>query len=241
MRTVRWLVLIGAASAVGQGWPTDWAGAPVRNVVTGTGDPNLDIAAVQAAVDQGGQVLLRGHFSFDRPPAKSTPPLSFFPRMANVVVSKEVAISGASDFRGGMARVDGGTWPFAVEAPRARVTIRGLRFVRPKAGAIQVNAVSGLTIADCRIEGIDPVANPDMKGVRVGMGIGISTNPIPPTPEQPGQPENVSGILSIANNSIDVAGGAAGDDTIGVLIFAVGTAGNRAVDVFLTGNGIRNV
>jgi hypothetical protein len=37
-------------------------------VVIGTGDPNLDVPAVQAAVDQGGSVALMGHFSFDRPP-----------------------------------------------------------------------------------------------------------------------------------------------------------------------------
>ena len=37
-------------------------------VVTGTGDPNLDVPAVQIAVDQGGTVVLMGRFSFDRPP-----------------------------------------------------------------------------------------------------------------------------------------------------------------------------
>src|ERR1700737_1876693 len=40
------------------------------NVVVGTGDPNIDVPAVQAAVDQGGRVVLMGHFSFDRPPTK---------------------------------------------------------------------------------------------------------------------------------------------------------------------------
>jgi len=33
-------------------------------VVTGTGDPTVDIRAVQAPVDQGGQVFLKGRFSF---------------------------------------------------------------------------------------------------------------------------------------------------------------------------------
>jgi hypothetical protein len=37
-------------------------------VVVGTVNPNLDVPAVQAAVDQGGQVILKGHFSFDTPP-----------------------------------------------------------------------------------------------------------------------------------------------------------------------------
>jgi hypothetical protein len=36
--------------------------------LTGTGDPDVDVPAVQAAVDQGGSVVLVGHFSFDRSP-----------------------------------------------------------------------------------------------------------------------------------------------------------------------------
>jgi hypothetical protein len=35
--------------------------------VVGTGDPKVDIPAVQAAVARGGQVVLKGHFSFDAP------------------------------------------------------------------------------------------------------------------------------------------------------------------------------
>ncbi len=199
------MILMAAACAAGS----------VRTVVTGTGDSSRDVALVQAAVDQGGQVVLRGHFSFDRTPAQPLPPAAMFPRMAMVLVTKEVVISGIHDSGGGMTTIDGGTWPFAVEAPGVPVAIQSLRFVRPKAGAIQVNAVSGLTIADCRIEGVEPVANPDLRGVRVGMGIGVSTLRIHPTLAEPGQPENISGILSIINNDIDAAGAASGDDTVG--------------------------
>ncbi len=238
MRIVGLLVLIGAAAP---GWAADGAGALPRSVVAGTGDPNLDVAAVQAAVDRGGQVLLQGHFSFDQPPTRSTPPQAFFPRMASVVVSKEVVISGTRDQRGEMTSIDRGTWPFAVEALGSHVTIQGLRFVRPKGGAIQVNAVSGLEIADCRVEGVEPIQNQDLRGVRVGMGIGISTTPLPPTPAEPGQPGNISGILSIVNNYIDAAGGTASDDTLGVLIFSVGKPPDREVDVYVSGNHISNV
>ena len=41
-----------------------------QTVVVGTGDPDIDIAAVQAAVDRGGAVALRGRFSFDNPPTR---------------------------------------------------------------------------------------------------------------------------------------------------------------------------
>ena len=38
--------------------------------IRGTGNPEIEVPAVQAAVDHGGQVVLMGHFSFDRPPTK---------------------------------------------------------------------------------------------------------------------------------------------------------------------------
>jgi hypothetical protein len=41
-------------------------------VVVGTGNPDIDVPAVQAAVDQGGNVILKGHFSFNRPPTVPT-------------------------------------------------------------------------------------------------------------------------------------------------------------------------
>jgi hypothetical protein len=76
---------------------------------------------------------------------------------------------------------------------------------------------------------------------RVGMGIGVSTIAKPPTPTEPGKPENVSGFLFIVNNSIDVAGGTASDETLGVLIFSVGQSPDREVDVYVSGNRISNV
>jgi hypothetical protein len=158
-----------------------------------------------------------------------------------VLVSKAVEISGIREARGEMTTIDRGTWPFVVEAPGARVTIQGLRFVRPKAGAIQVNVVSGLVIADCRIEGLEPLPNPDMRGSPVGMGIGISTTPKPPSPSAPGRPEDVSGILSIVNNHIDAIGGTSNDLTLGILIFSVGKLPGQAVELYVSGNRINNV
>src|SRR5262252_4069430 len=72
------------------------ASAGAQTVVVGTGDPDIDVPAVQHAVDQGGEVILKGHFSFDRPPTVPTP----FNEPAMVLVSKAVAISGAQGERG---------------------------------------------------------------------------------------------------------------------------------------------
>jgi hypothetical protein len=58
-------------------------------------------------------------------------------------------------------------------------------------------------------------------------------------PTNPGKPENISGTLLIANNDIDVAGGTALDNTIGVLVFSVGVPGAE-VEAYVSRNRIRN-
>jgi hypothetical protein len=201
-------------------------------VVAGTADPNIDVPAVQAAVNQGGEVILKGHFSFDRPPTIPTA-TAFVGGLAMVLVSKGVTISGTLDEAGEMTSIERGTTPFYVETPGARVTIQGLRFIRPKGDAILVYAVSGLVIASCKIEGEEPLP---MIG---GDGIDIITSGGIPTPTNPGKPENISGRLLITNNDIDIAGGTDQDNTVGVLVFSVGVPGTE-VDAYISGNKIRN-
>src|SRR5215813_797615 len=69
--------------------------AAAQTLVVGTGDPEVDVPAVQAAVDQGGEVILKGHFSFDRPP--TVPTALGGGGLATILVSKAVAISGERD------------------------------------------------------------------------------------------------------------------------------------------------
>jgi hypothetical protein len=207
-------------------------------VVAGTGDPNIDVPAVQAAVDQGGHVVLRGHFSFDRPPTK------WFEHVngRTILVSKQVVISGMLDENGEMTTIEGGNIPFAVDASGSHVTIQRLRFVHPKEYVILVRAVNGLVVAHCRIESVEPQADPtDPTGDKFANGIFVVTTPslFPPTAEEPGQPENVSGTLSIFNNDIDV-GGTARDVTLGISVYAVGSP-DQEVDLYISGNNVRNI
>jgi len=209
------------------------ASATAQTVVVGTGNPDLDVPAVQAAVDQGGEVFLQGHFSFDSPPTVPTAP-GLPVRFATVLVSKAVVISGTQDGDEERASIEAGTIPFYVDAPGASVTIQGLRFIRPKSRAIFVNSVSGLVMASCKIEGVEPL---------LGVGAGISINTSPgslPTPMNPGKPENISGTLLIVNNDMDLTGATAADASIGVQISSVGVPGAE-VEAYLAGNQIRNV
>jgi hypothetical protein len=150
------------------------------------------------------------------------------------LISKVVAISGAGDLRDDMTSIEAGTLPFYVDAPGASVTIQKLRFVRPTSSAIVVYAVNGLTIASCRIEGLVPLPNPN-------SGIWIASSTVPPTPSQPGQPENISGRILIANNDLDLAGGTAVDSVLGITTFSAGQSPDREVDLYITGNRIRNI
>lgn len=184
-------------------------------------------------MNQGGQIVLTGHFSFSAPPTVPTslPGAASFPQ-ATILVSHAVDISGALDANGEIPSIEGGTIPFYVEAPGSSVVIQGLRFVRPTTNAVLVVAVSGLIIADCKIDGIVPLAN-----TTHSTGIEINTGGLIPSPTNPGKPQNVSGILRIVNNDIDVAGGTALDNTLGVTIFSVGVP---EVEAYVSGNNIRN-
>jgi hypothetical protein len=197
-------------------------------VVVGTGDPAIDVPAVQAAVDQGGEVILQGNFSFDQPGAILVP-LAGYPS-AMVLVSKAVTISG-----GAMTTIAGGTIPFYVEAPGAAVAIRQLRFVLPKTEALLVYAVNGLLIDSCKIQGVVP-NDPNFGGA----GIDINTSGTnPPTFAQPGNPGNISGRILVIDNQIDVSGGTTAFPTVGLYLWSVGAPGAE-VEAHIARNMIQN-
>src|SRR6516164_6632290 len=104
LRITLWLIILPAIATLSFA-----ALAAAQTVVVGTGNPDIDVPAVQAAVDQGGEVVLKGHFSFDRSPTIPTaqePP-------AMVLVSKAVAISGARDDDDGeLTSIQAGQIPF---------------------------------------------------------------------------------------------------------------------------------
>ena len=216
----RVLILLTATSALAQ-----------STLVTGTGNPDVDIPAVQAAVNLGGEVVLSGHFSFDKPPTIPSPLQAVGFPQATILISTAVAISGAGD-----AIVERGTIPFYVAAPGASVSIQNVHFVNPAKSAIVVYAVSGLVIASCRIEGFVPLPNIQFSGI----GISASDMSATPTPTQPGHPENISGRILIANNDLDLVGGTASDAVLGITTFSAGVSPDREVDLYISGNRIRN-
>jgi hypothetical protein len=209
-----------------------------QTVVQGTGNPDVDVPAVQTAVDQGGEVILRGHFSFNRPPTVQTALASAGYPPATVLVAKAVSVSGAGSDDKDMATIEGGTIPFYIDAVGAAVRIQGLRFTRPVAEAILAYAAHGLTIANCKIEGVVPAMFGP--GQFDSLAIDIETSGNIPTPAQPGHPENIFGRLLITNNEIDVIGGTAADTTLGIEVFSVGQSPDNEADIYVSGNKISN-
>ena len=206
-------------------------------VVVGTGNPAIDVAAVQAAVDRADTVVLDGGISFRQPPTKFVDPIFASgkqptPRAAQILVSKAVTIAGVRDTSGGMTTIDGGTIPFYVDAPGARVTIRGLRFVQPTKAAILVHAAHGIEIAANRIEGLEPFGG-------AGEAIAINTSGDNPIPGHPGRPDAVSGDLRISGNDIDVRG-AVRAYALGVQVLSAGQSPRAEVSLLISGNHITN-
>ena len=203
--------------------------------VVGTGDPGMDVPAVQAAVDQGGRVVLKGHFSFDALPTAAEQPDASLgtPAMGMIRISKTVAISGALDDQGQMTVVEGGTNPFYVEAPGAHVSIKGLHFLHPKVHAIRVAAAGGVVISSNKIEGVASTIS-NVFGILIG-----TTGTTPPNADQLDQAGNISGTLVIANNDMDLQA-QAGHNYLGIVVFAAGKSPDQEVDLYISGNQITN-
>jgi hypothetical protein len=198
--------------------------------VVGTGDPSVDVPAVQAAVDQGGTVVLKGHFSFDAPPTVAEQPGGA--AFGTIRISQTVAISGAVDDQGQMTVIENGTDPFYVEAPGSHVSIQGLHFLHSKGHVIRVVAAGGLVISSNSIEG------PASAGGNV-LAILIDTVGGVPNADQLGQAGNISGTLVISNNDIDLQA-QTGHNYLGIVVFGAGNSPDQEVDLYISENRIAN-
>ncbi len=200
-----------------------------------TGDPGTDVPAVQAAVDQGGRVILQGHFSFDAPPTAAEQPDGFLgaPALGMIRISKTVAVSGALDDQEQMTAIEGGTNPFYVEAPGAHVSIERLHFLHAKGHVIRVVTAGGLAISSNQIEGVASTAG-NVAGILIDTAGGN-----PPNADQLEQAGNVAGTLLIANNDIDMQA-QAGHNYLGIVVFGAGKSPDQEVDLHISGNQITN-
>ncbi|KAB1441318.1 DUF1565 domain-containing protein [Pseudodesulfovibrio senegalensis] len=175
------------------------AKANQTNTVIGTGDPAQDVRNVQAAVDRGGTVMLRGSFDFGDE--------------GRIIINKKATIRGETDSLGLPTTViRGGFWVFYSKlpvpaAPPAKkgplIDIRNIRFNRPKGAAIHIVYASGVTIRNVEVENVRPqeLKRPwrESETLRFASGIVVGTRVAhPQTPVRMA----VTGVVTIAGNRL---------------------------------------
>jgi len=190
---------------------------PPPTLIVGVGDAARDMAAVQAAVDAGGDILLRGTFAFDGPPINGR----------SVSVTRAVRIRGEADERGGQATIVGGWRPFDIDAPGAAVSIEGVRFVHPTPFAVDVHGVRGLRVADIAVDHPVPTSIPGFGVIGGGLNLFITDR------------TKVTGSIEIVDNVFDI-GGVPTVRTYAMVVIGVGTSADPA-DVHIAGNRVDNV
>jgi len=126
--------------------------AMADSMVVATGVPSQDVSNVQKAVDNGGSVLLKGHFNFGE--------------KGRITIRKSVEIRGEEDNLGlPLTTIAGGFWAFystlpVPGAPPAKkgplITVRSLHFKKPKGTPMHFAYASGLEIRNNIVEHVIP-------------------------------------------------------------------------------------
>ena len=172
------------------------------SVVTGKGDPDSDIMAVQKAVDQGGSVLLKGTFDFGKD--------------GKVKISKDVNINGEIDAQGApVTKIQGGFWTFQSTlpeqlpplAPGPKIGIKGIHFEGALWSPISLPYCGGAEILNNKITKVKPVPMTvfGKEGMYQHEGIALVPLFALPKEHQKYQPGAITGTIMIADNDIDLS------------------------------------
>lgn len=215
-------LLIGTVIA-----PTAEAGP--QTIVVGQNNSAVDIQAVQAAVDQGGSVVLKGTFDFGD--------------KGSVIISKDVKIVGEKDSQGiPITKVRGGFQTFLSilpaqlppQAPGPKIGIQDIHFDGSLLSPIYIAYTAGVSIGGNKITNVRPlVATPQMN---VSVGIMVGTNWIQPAATRRYQPGAVTGVVTIENNDLDMTNDTP-QKTFGQGIFVHWATG---ITLQVSGNTVKN-
>jgi hypothetical protein len=175
------------------------------SIVTGKGEPNADIKAVQKVVDQGGSVLLKGNFDFGE--------------YWKVIISKDVNIYGETDAQGApVTKIQGGFRTFQSklpkqlppQAPGPKIGIQGIRFEGALQTPIYLRYCGGANIVNNKITKVRPL---EAAGMYKQEGVNIGRR------DKSYIPGVVTGTIMIADNDIDLSNDTPEEtESMGVLI-----------------------
>jgi hypothetical protein len=173
--------------------------AVAQTTIVGQNNPAIDVQAVQAAVDQGGTLLLKGTFDFGD--------------KGRVNITKDVKIIGEKDSNGSLlTKIKGGFWTFHSPlpsqlppgVPRPEITIQNIHFDGALWTPIHLAYCSGATITDNKIRNVKPVPVPGTPETNYQQGIICGTRYAQPRETRKYQPNAFTGPLTIADNDIDL-------------------------------------
>jgi len=171
------------------------------SVVTGNDNPELDVKAVQEAVDKGGSVLLKGTFNFGQ--------------KGQVNIKNDIEISGESADKGSpMTKIMGGFWPFhsplpstelPLPGPGPKVKIKNIHFDGAVWTPMHFPYTSGAEISGNKITNVQPYELPikwkggDTLWVNAGALLGTRF-----AHREKFLPGGTTGLLTFENNEVDL-------------------------------------
>lgn len=227
------VALIAAAAVAGcSTWPSGQEG-PASTVV-GRGDPAVDVAAVQQAVDRGGTVLLKGQFDFGE--------------KGHVRLTRDVMLVGEADASGKpVTTIKGGHATVRSRLPEAaggagpKIAIKQIHFDGATWVPMQFTYTSGVTVTANRVTRVKPLAFPPhaviSRGQPYNMQAGVMVGGEDPDRKQlPYRADSATGSISITDNDFDMANEVP-RATIGIGIFVIGATG---IEADIARNRIRN-
>jgi hypothetical protein len=204
------------------------------SVVLGTANAEIDVKAVQEAVDKGGTVLLKGMFNFGQ--------------KGRVNIKNDIDIIGETDITGRpMTKIMGGFWTFhsplpstelPLPGPGPKIKIKNIHFDGATWTPMHFPYTSGAEISGNKITNVQPYAVPMKwpggdKMLRVAGAI-LGTRFAYTEKILPGA---VTGHLIFANNKVDLKC-TNPEITLGQGAFIIWTWG---ATIEVKGNTIRNV
>ncbi len=176
--------------------------AEAQTVVVGANDPAVDLPAVQAAVNGGGRVILKGTFDFGS--------------AGRVIIKNDVDIGGEIDVHDTpVTTIGGGEWSFHTPYPTQmpppvagpKVAVHDLHFVGARGTAIHLAYCGGAELRNNLIHQMRPRqtgATSERAAIVVGPAI-LGNLPGKTLPNSSFADLLISGDIVIADNRIDVS------------------------------------
>ena len=192
------IIFVGPTAAGAYPWDVSRCGGTGQTVVVGQDNADVDVPAVQAAVNEGGSVLLVGTFDFgDR---------------GHVLLLNDVDICGNADESGAPATtIRRGEWTFFTPYPSSlppaqpgpRVAIHNIHFVQSRGTAIHLAYSGGASLHQNVINQMRARATSATTSERAAIVVGTAI--LGGTPNTRFTPLLISGDIQITDNEIDVS------------------------------------